>query len=292
MQGVHLRKYGVEAKIDFELYEVDGVDFRVDAVHAAGDTKIMKNEGAEANTTNGFVDEGKGYSITLTAAEMQAARILIYVVDQGTKAWLDKSISIETYGHASAQHAFDLGTALASQTVGTCTTNTDLVTAAAIKTAIEAAGSSLAQILEDTGTTLDALIKDIPTVAEFEARSDPAGTACTPAEVATALTTYDGPTKAEMDAAHALLATPAQVNAQVVDALNVDTYAEPGQEAPPATASLVKKIGYLYKFLRNKLTNDGTTIKAYNDAGDTVDHKATVSKVDSTVTRDKFGKGP
>lgn len=43
-------------------------------------------------------------------------------------------------------------------------------------------------VLTDTGTTLDALIKDIPTVAEFEARSDVAGTAATPAEVATALT--------------------------------------------------------------------------------------------------------
>jgi hypothetical protein len=35
----------------------------------------------------------------------------------------------------------------------------------------------------------------------------------------------------------------AQVNAEVVDALNVDTYAEPGQEAPPATTTLVRKIG-------------------------------------------------
>lgn len=39
--------------------------------------------------------------------------------------------------------------------------------AATIKTAIEAAGSSLAQILEDTGTTLDTLVRDIPTNAEL-----------------------------------------------------------------------------------------------------------------------------
>lgn len=37
------------------------------------------------------------------------------------------------------------------------------------------------------------------------------GTAATPANVATELGTYDGPTKAEMDTAHALLATPANV---------------------------------------------------------------------------------
>ena len=111
MQGVFLRKYGVQTTLNFALFEVDGIDFRVDAVHAAGDTKIMKDEGAEANTVNAFVDEGTGYSIILTLAEMQAARIVVYVVDQGAKAWLDSRIVIETYGHASAMHAFDLDTA-------------------------------------------------------------------------------------------------------------------------------------------------------------------------------------
>src|SRR6185436_12939945 len=48
----------------------------------------------------------------------------------------------------------------------------------------------------------------------------------------------------------------AQVNAEVVDALATDTYAEPGQEAPGATVSLARKISYLYKLLRNKITQD------------------------------------
>lgn len=112
MQGIHLRKYGVETKIDFELYEVDGVDFRIDAVDAGSDCTIMKDEGAEVTCANDFIDEGKGYSITLTATEMQAARIVIYIVDSVTKAWLDKTIIIESYGHTLAQHAFDLDTPL------------------------------------------------------------------------------------------------------------------------------------------------------------------------------------
>ncbi|KKK53982.1 hypothetical protein LCGC14_3089300, partial [marine sediment metagenome] len=37
MQGIHLRKYGVEAKIPFVLYEVDGVDLRVDAADGGTD---------------------------------------------------------------------------------------------------------------------------------------------------------------------------------------------------------------------------------------------------------------
>lgn len=108
IQGPFLRKYGVETKINFVLWGTTGVDLKSDAAHASGDTKIMKNEEDEANTSNGFVDEGQGYSITLVEAEMQAARIVIYVVDQGTKAWLDDVIVIETYGHSSAQHAVDL----------------------------------------------------------------------------------------------------------------------------------------------------------------------------------------
>jgi hypothetical protein len=111
MTGPILRKYGVAATITFELYETDGTDLKTDAVHVAGDTKIMKDEGAEANTTNGFVDEGQGYSIVLTIAEMTAARVVLYIVDQSTKVWLDRVLHIETYGHASAQHAFDLDTA-------------------------------------------------------------------------------------------------------------------------------------------------------------------------------------
>jgi len=115
-QGPFLRKYGVQTTIDFALLAIDGIDYNVTAAHAAGDTKIMKDEGAEANTTNGFADEGQGYSIVLTAAEMTAARVVVYIVDAATKVWLDTSLVIETYGHASAMHAFDLGTASAAQT--------------------------------------------------------------------------------------------------------------------------------------------------------------------------------
>lgn len=103
---IYLRKYGVQTTIDFELFEINGINFKIDAAHASGDTKIMKNEGAEVNTANGFTDEGQGYSIVTSTAEMEAARIVVYVADQGTKAWLDRTIVIETYGHPNAQHPF------------------------------------------------------------------------------------------------------------------------------------------------------------------------------------------
>lgn len=102
MADTILAEYGRALTIDFELWETDGTDLQTGAVHAAGDTVILRDEAAEANTTNGFVDEGTGYSIVLTASEMEAARIKVYVVDQGSKVWLDKAIRVLTHSHPLA----------------------------------------------------------------------------------------------------------------------------------------------------------------------------------------------
>ena len=115
MANYALRKYGVEATIDFELYEVDGVDLRTDWVPAVADCEVMKDGGTSTQCTNTATDEGSTYSIVLTATEMQAARLVIKIVDAATKVFLDKVIIVETYGNASAQHAFDLDTASVAQ---------------------------------------------------------------------------------------------------------------------------------------------------------------------------------
>ena len=107
-------KYNQSKTVKFSLVAPDGVDLIVNATFAAGDIKISKDEGAEVNTTNLPTDEGTGYSLVLTATEMSAARISLYIIDQtATKIWLDIPIEIETYGNASAEHAFDLDTAAA-----------------------------------------------------------------------------------------------------------------------------------------------------------------------------------
>ncbi len=170
MQAVHLRKYGVENTIVFDLFEIDGVDFRVDAVHAAGDSVIMKDEGAEASTANGFIDEGKGYSIVLSATEMQAARIVIYLVDlTATKVWLDKAVVIETYGHASAMHAFDLDTATQSVNVASqddidfgalqkASITAAVPTVVENRVEMDAGSTGLAAIFTNTNSDIPALI--------------------------------------------------------------------------------------------------------------------------------------
>jgi len=112
--SVFLRKYGVEATVEFPLIDFGATDYEATPVaHAAGDTTLVKNGASAGNTANAFAHVTKGlYKIVVSAAEMQAARIQVLIIDQTSpKAWEDQAITIETYGNASAQHVFDLGTA-------------------------------------------------------------------------------------------------------------------------------------------------------------------------------------
>ena len=84
----------------------------------------------------------------------------------------------------------------------------------------------------------------------------------------------------------------ADVNAEVVDALDTDTYAEPAQGAPGATVSLSDKISYIYKAWRNKKEQTAAVTSYYNDAGDTVDQKQTVSDDGTTATKGEVVSGP
>ena len=133
-----LRKYGVlltTAKaIQFTLYQVDGVDIEPAATFAIGDIKISKDGAAEVDAANLPTDEGQGYRLILTAAELTASRIRLFIVDQtATKVWLDVEINIETHGHASAMFITDFdevmrGTDSAATATALATAQTDLDT--------------------------------------------------------------------------------------------------------------------------------------------------------------------
>src|SRR3990167_6937188 len=92
-------------------------------------------------------------------------------------------------------------------------------------------------------------------------------------------------------AALASVVTMAAINAEVVDALNTDTYAEPAQGAPAATASLVSKLGYLYKAWRNKSTQTATQYTLYADDTTTTDQKSTDADDGTTFTKGEVGTG-
>lgn len=79
----------------------------------------------------------------------------------------------------------------------------------------------------------------------------------------------------------------ADVNAEVVDALNVDAYSE--VSAPPAAnASLAQKIGWLFALARNKITQSSTTQTLRNDADSSDIGTAAVSDNGTTFTRGEW----
>ena len=180
-----------------------------------------------------------------------------------------------------------------------------LATSAALTTVegkIDTIDQNVDAILVDTGTTLPATLLTIAgyidtEVAAIKAKTDQLAFSTAnrvdaqvfgmEAGTVTAAAVATDAIDADALAADAL----AEVNAQVVDALNVDTYAEPGSGAPAATASIVAKIGYLYKAWRNKITQTSTEYKVYADDGTTVDQKATVGDDGATFTRGEVG-GP
>lgn len=84
----------------------------------------------------------------------------------------------------------------------------------------------------------------------------------------------------------------AEINAEVLDVLNTDTFAEPAQGAPGATITLAAKIGFLYKAWRNKSTQTATTYSLFNDDAATVDHKATTADDGTTFTKGEVATGP
>ena len=109
-----LAKYGVQTSFRFAVIKSASSNLAAsgDWTPATGDTKISKDGGNVANTSNNpSAVGGTGsvlWSITLTAAELQAAEIVIQIVDSATKAIEDQTLVIYTYGHASAKIQADL----------------------------------------------------------------------------------------------------------------------------------------------------------------------------------------
>lgn len=114
-----LRKYGAGTGADVivPMIVAGGTDHRVGAdwTPQAGDVKVSKDGAAAANigTLPSYI-AGIGWKFVFSDAELQCARLSVQVTDSATKAVEDQHFVVETYGHASAQHAFDLDTALQS----------------------------------------------------------------------------------------------------------------------------------------------------------------------------------
>lgn len=112
------------------------------------------------------------------------------------------------------------------------------------------------------------------------------------AALTSALTTVGSIGKLLVDNINATIASrTSPSDTQVTDVTQTAT-SEPGQGAPPVSATPSTKIAYLYKFMRNKITQSTSEFDVYNDAGNVVDHKASVSDSGALFTRDEISSGP
>jgi len=247
MPDHYLRKYGVATTVDFGLYKLDGTGLKVDAASATGDIKIMKDEGNEGNTTaDAFVDEGQGYSLALTNTEMTAARVVIYIVDLSSpQVWLDKQLIIETYGNASAQHIFDLGTATQSVNL---IADQSAATIGTVNTVTTKTGFSLAadQSAVTIGTT-----NTITTKTGFSLAADQSAVTVGTVNTALALTANNDKTGYRLSATG-------------VDDIFDETLA--GHSTADSSGLALKNA---LKVLKNKWAYVGTVLTIYDDNGTT-----------------------
>jgi len=129
-----LAKYGTQTSFRFAVIKSGSSDLAAsgDWTPATGDTKISKDGGNFANTSNKPSAVGGtgsvGWTLTLTATELQAAEVNVQIVDSATKAIEDQYLVIYTYGNASAKILPDLGNSVLNanvvQILGTAVTET------------------------------------------------------------------------------------------------------------------------------------------------------------------------
>lgn len=216
------------------------------------------------------------------------------------------TVKIGPTGAGTAQTARDIGTSVLLSS-GTGTGQLDFTSGVVKANLVQILGTALTEtagllaggfkkffnVATPTGT-LNSIPDAVPDAAGGLPVTGVRLTAIPTIAAVTTVTTVSGNVGGNVTGSVGSLATQAKadVNTEVLDVLNTDTFAEPGQGPPAATASLVAKIGYLYKFLRNKVTQTSTIFSVYNDAGSVVDQKAAVSDDGSTFTRAEIETGP
>lgn len=100
-----LAKYNTQTDFYFPVVKRGVVDLAVTAdwTPATGDTKVSKDGGAVANTTNNpAIASGVSWKLTITNTELSCKWLTVQIIDSATKAIEDQFLTILTYGNASA----------------------------------------------------------------------------------------------------------------------------------------------------------------------------------------------
>ena len=148
------------------------------------DIRLSKNGGDFAQTNNSAGathDENGYYDVPLDTTDTGTlGRLRVAVSESGAlPVWQDfQIVTANVWDSLCGSDKLDVN---AAELGGTAQTGNDV-------------GADVNEILTDTGTTLDTLIKDIPTVSEFEARTKPTADYFDPAADAVANVTTVGTT--------------------------------------------------------------------------------------------------
>ncbi len=148
--------------------------------------------------------------------------------------------------------------------------------------------AALASVLgAAVGASISADIADIPTVAEFEARSILSADYTVVSDLGTV---QSGDSFARIGVAGAGL-TDITINAASVTAVWAKAMSDLAQGAPSATASVLTAINYLYEAWRNKTTTTSTLYTLLKDDKTTALVKTTLSDAAGTTTKDEMISG-
>jgi len=295
--------YGVAYDVYFDVYITANPEARATAfTPAANDVKISSDGGATfAGTTNTATFANGILKCSLTATEMQAARLIAKFEDQDAALVNDSFVEIYTKNNASAFYSgIDLNTdasgnvTLAAVThtgavIPTVTTNTDMrgTDNAALASDLTTAQNDLDIITGADGAALASTQQSIT----FQPITITAGDAIANITLAGS-GTEDGIKWTRSGSGDPLDANfMAQINAEVVDVLKTDTISEMAQGAPTATPTFEEAVMYLYMALRNKVDVTATTKEFHNDAG-TVTWKKALSDDGTTYSEAEGVSGP
>lgn len=229
---------------------------------AAGQPQISKNGAAFGDTSATLTAIGNGsYYVELTTGELDTLGYILVRYKSANTAEAQVLCQVVAYDPFDAA---GLGLTRLDAAISTRSTVTT------------------AEVNAEVDTALNTAIPGTPTADSINERLKTLDDAYT----ATRAGYIDN-----LDAAVTTRASPSDVNAQVLDVLATDTFAEPAQGAPPATTTLQKKLDYLYMMARNKETVTATERSFFADNESTVLCKGTVGESGGTFTRGELITG-
>lgn len=273
---------------------------------AAGlDSEVSKDGGAFADCTNEATEIGSSgcYYLDLTSTEMNADTVAVIVKTSTVGA---KTTPLFFYPNQAGAIDVDvtawLGTAAATPTVaGVPEVDITHWNGTAIP-AVHTAGYPVVTVKDGTGTgeidTTSGGVLVAAIAANAITAAAIAADAITDAKVAADVTiasvtgavgSVTGNVGGNVTGSVGSLAAQAKadVNAEVLDVLATDTFAEAGS-VPAATSTLKDKINWLFALARNKLTQTATTTTLRNDADSGNIGTSSVSDDTTTLVRSEW----